>query len=40
VGGGDWHSTALESSATKSAWKEEDFTDIFIDKYEGVLISP
>jgi hypothetical protein len=32
VGGGDWHSTALESSATKSAWKEGDITDICIDK--------
>lgn len=31
MGGGDGHSTALECSAAKSAWKE-DFTDICIDK--------
>ena len=30
--GGDWHSTALECSATKSVWKEEDLTDIVIGK--------
>lgn len=33
MGGGVWHSTALESNVTKSAWKEKDLADICIDKY-------